>query len=122
MFNPTLYIKFYAICTVGLIFLWQCTQIKFGFKILALEDQEQEARNLDFWEPTDSEDSDQQDGGRGQPLPPLAVPRGTHDISTSEDETSPPRRQDRRPTPASSRQGLTWASLARSDSSSREEL
>ena len=50
-------------------------------KILALEDQEQEARNLNnFWEPTDSEDSDQQDGGRGQPLPLPAVPHGTHDF------------------------------------------
>ena len=91
-------------------------------KILALEDQEQEARNLDFWEPTDSEDSDQHGDGQGQPLPPPAVPRGTHDISTSEDETSPPRRQDRRRAPASSRQGSTWASLARPDSSSDEEL
>ena len=59
-------------------------------KILALEDQEQEARNLDFLEPTDSEDSDQQYGGHGQPLSPPAEPRGTHDISTSEDEPSSP--------------------------------
>ena len=97
-------------------------QVLAGPKISALEDQEQEARNLDFLEPTDSEDSDQHDDGRGQPLPPPVVPRGTHDISTSEDETSPPRRQDRRQTPASSRQGSTWGSLARPDSSSSEEL
>ena len=43
-------------------------------KIRALEDQEQEARNLDFWEPTDSEDSDQHDDGQGQPLPQPARP------------------------------------------------
>ena len=76
---------------------------------------------VDFWEPTDSEDSDQHNDGRGQPLPQPAVPLGTHDISTSEDETSPPRRRDRRRTPASSRQGSTWAILARPDSSSSEE-
>ena len=37
---------------------WELSQVlKFlaSPKILALEDQEQEARNLDFWEPTDSE-------------------------------------------------------------------
>ena len=50
-------------------------------KILALEDQEQEARNLDFWELTDLEDYDQQNGGHGQPLPLPAVPRRTHIIS-----------------------------------------
>ena len=64
---------------------WELSQVlKFldSPKILALEDQEQEARNLDFWEPTDSEDADQHDDGPGQPLPPPAVPQGTHDIST----------------------------------------
>ena len=39
---------------------WEVSQVlKFlaNPKILALEDQEQEARTLDFWDPTDSEDS-----------------------------------------------------------------
>ena len=43
---------------------WELSQVlKFlaSPKILALEDQEGEARTLDFWEPTDSEDSDQHD-------------------------------------------------------------
>ena len=46
---------------------WELSQVlKFlaSPKIRALEDQEQEARNLDFWEQTDSEDSDQHDDGR----------------------------------------------------------
>ena len=38
-----------------------------SLKILALEDQEQGARPLDFWEPTASGDSDQSDGE--QPVP-----------------------------------------------------
>ena len=54
---------------------WELSQVLKFFaipKILALEDQEQAARSLDFWEePTDLEDSDQSD--RGQPLPPPAV-------------------------------------------------
>ena len=31
---------------------------------------------VDFWELTDSEDSDQHNDGRGQPLSPLSVLRG----------------------------------------------
>ena len=64
---------------------WEVSQVlKFlaSAKILALEDQEQEARNLDFL-----------DGGHGQPLPTPAVSRGTHNVSTSEDKPSSPNRQ-----------------------------
>ena len=44
--------------------------------ILVLEVQEQEASHLDLWEPTDSEDSDQSDGGQAQPLPPAGDAAG----------------------------------------------
>ena len=51
-------------------------------KIAALEDQEREARPLDCWEPTDSDDSDQANEEQQLPLP--AVLRGRHAISASD--------------------------------------